>query len=201
MQKESVADKADKKKVVSRPVSKKRKLKQTPWWKDIALGIVNLAFVVLLVVLLGKLSGKAVELKRAKGTDYGSVAKSTIEIAGLEIEGNRQKAEELKNLFPNEEGLLDFVREIDVFKEEGVISSFSFASEEYVRDRTGYFGIPFVTEFEGTREQIGEGLNRFQDLPFLFRAVSIETELQPEENLVKFRYGGFLYVDESLAED
>ncbi len=188
-------------KTVSEIKVKKLRRKPTPWWKDIALGLVNLVFVVLLIIFLGKLPARAKELRRVKSEDLSNVAKSTIEIAGMEVEGSREKVQELEKLFPDEEGLLGFVREIDIFKEAGVIFSFSFASEKYVRDKTGYHGIPFVVEFQGTWDQISEGLDKFQALPFLFRAVSIETEVLGEEGLIRFRYGGFLYVDESLAKD
>lgn len=185
----------------SQKILKKRKFKPTPWWKDIVLGVINLGFIALLVIFSGRLPQRANELREARRENLKNIAKTGIEIAGLEIEYSRQKADKLNKLFPDEKGVIDFVREIDTLKEEGIISSFSFASENYVRDRTGYFGIPFVVGFDGTWSLIGEGLQRFQDLPFIFRAVSIETERQPEGNIVKLRYGGFLYVNESLAKD
>lgn len=183
------------------PEAKRFRLKSIFWLKDITLGVVNLAFIVSLVVLLGKLPGQAKELKILRNASLNTAAKSSIEIAGLELEASREKAERINSLFPDDGGLIDFVNQIDALKEEGVISRFSFTSEEVIRDRTGYYGIPVFIEFTGSWGLVGEGLSSVQSLPYLLRAVGIQTEVKPEENLVIFKYGGFLYVDESLAKD
>jgi hypothetical protein len=180
---------------------KKSGLKSRFWLKDIILGVLNLVFVVSLVVLLGRLPGKANEFKRLRNESLDTAAKSSIEIAGLELEASRKKADKISAFFPDDAGLIDFVNQIDVLKEEGLVSRFSFTSEEAIRDRTGYYGIPVFIEFSGTWSQVGVGLQRVQNLPYLLRAVSIETTVKPEENLVEFKYGGFLYVDESFAKN
>ena len=126
-------------------VSKKGPL----WLKEIILGVINLVFIVGLIFILGKLPGRAEELKSVRNTEFKNTVKSEIEIAGLGIESTRVKSEELMARFPNEKGLITFAREIDKLKSEGYITKFAFASEEAVRDRTGYWGIPFVIEFRG----------------------------------------------------
>ncbi|MFV1917302.1 MAG: hypothetical protein ACC618_02380 [Patescibacteria group bacterium] len=180
---------------------KKRKERPAPWWKDILLGVVNAAFIISTIFFLEKLPDRAGEFRKVRTKEIDSSAKSSIEIAGLELESSKDQVQELKNLYPDEEGLLAFVKEIDILKEEGVVITFSFASENVVQDRTGYFGIPFVIEFQGTWGQVGEALSKLQKLPFMFRAVSVETERVEGESLISFRYGGFLYVDESLKEN
>lgn len=186
---------------ISKMMDKKAKPAVFFWLKDIVLGLVNLVFILAIVILLGKLQAKANEFKKLRMVQLETSAKSSFEIAELELAASREKADKLAQLFPDDNGLIDFVNEIDVLKGEGVVSRFSFTSEEVIRDMTGYYGIPVFIEFSGDWSQINEGLQRIQSLPYLSRTVSVQVEAKEEENLVIFKYGGFLYVDESLAKD
>ena len=170
------------------------------WWiKDIILASVNIVFLAALMIILGKMPIRANELSQLKNTFVVATAKSEVQIAEFEIEESKLKAEELKKFFPTQSGLANFAGEMDKLREEGLISSFSFASEDAVRDQTGYYGVPVIIRFLGTWDQIEQGLTKLGDLPFIIRAVSIEAGAE-EDDLVDFRYGGFLYVDESLAK-
>lgn len=176
------------------------KIANQRWWiKDLILAVINIAFLAALTVLLGKLPNRAGELSRLRSTATIAAAKSEVEIAGFEIEESRLKAEGLKKYFPDQSGLANFAAEMDALKEGGLISSFSFASEDAVRDQTGYYGVPIVIRFLGTWDLISQGLSRIGNLPYLIRAVSIESAAT-EDNLIDFRFGAFLYVDESLAK-
>ena len=171
------------------------------WWiKDLILAVVNIAFLAALTILLGKLPNKAAELSQLKSTYTIAAAKREVEIAEFEIEESRLKAEALKKYFPDQSGLANFAAELDALRGEGLISSFSFASEDAIRDQTGYYGVPIVIRFLGNWELISQGLSRIGKLPYLIRAVNIESAKTEEDNLIDFRYGGFLYVDESLAK-
>jgi len=171
------------------------------WWiKDLILAVVNIAFLAALTILLGKLPNKAAELSQLRSTYTIAAAKREVEIAEFEIEESRLKAEGLKKYFPDQSGLANFAAELDALRGEGLISSFSFASEDAIRDQTGYYGVPIVIRFLGNWELISQGLSRIGKLPYLIRAVNIESALTGEDNLIDFRYGGFLYVDESLAK-
>ena len=171
------------------------------WWiKDLILAVVNIAFLAALTILLGKLPNKAAELSQLRSTYTIAAAKREVEIAEFEIEESRLKAEALKKYFPDQSGLANFAAELDALRGEGLISSFSFASEDAIRDQTGYYGVPIVIRFLGNWELISQGLSRIGKLPYLIRAVNIESALTGEDNLIDFRYGGFLYVDESLAK-
>lgn len=171
------------------------------WWiKDLILAVVNIAFLTALTILLGKLPNRAGELSQLRSTATIAAAKSEVEVAEFEIEESRLKAEGLKKYFPNQTGLANFAAEMDALKEEGLISSFSFASEDAVRDQTGYYGVPTVIRFLGNWDLISQGLSQIGKLPYLIRAVNIESAATGEDNLIDFRFGAFLYVDESLAK-
>ena len=44
-------------------------------------------------------------------------------------------------------------------------------------------------------------IQKIDDLPYLLRAVTIDAEPELDSGLIIFKYGGFLYVDESLAKN
>lgn len=180
---------------------KKKKLTSNLWVKEIGIGVINLILILATIILLGQLADKAQEVKTARNASIATTTKSSSEIAGLELEASREKADKLKSIFPNESGLIDFVSEIDSLKEEGLITTFAFASEKAVKDKTGEFGIPIVIQFQGTWAQIGDSLNRLNQTPFLVRGVTIEANRGVEDGLITLKYGGFLYVDESLAKN
>lgn len=182
-------------------VKKAKKKSNNFWVKDLLLAVINLSFIVAIVFLLGKLPIRAGELKALKNADFQVTARGNIDITELRIESSKEKAEKLFVLFPNESGLIDFVKEVDKLKEIGLITRFSFASEHAVRDKTGYFGIPLVIEFLGTWEQIDSATATIESLPYLIRIVNIDVKPQEESNLILFKYGAFLYVDESLAKN
>lgn len=183
-----------------KPVKPKRK-KAGFWLKDLLLAVVNLGFVVVIVVLLGRLPSRAEELKALRNAALKMTAKGNIDIAELKIESSKEKADQLFELFPDESGLIDFVKEIDKLKDEGIITRFSFASERAVRDKTGNFGIPLIIEFVGTWDQIDQAIAIIESLPYLLRVVNVDVQRQDEGDLIIFKYGGFIYVKESLAEN
>ncbi len=190
-----------KKEKTKRPKDKRKNLSVKWWLKDIVLAVVNLIFLLSLVVILGRLPQRANEFKQLRSTYVLEIEKSKIEVAEMEIESGKRVADELSDLFPDEAGLADFAKEMDTLKEEGLISGFIFASEQAVRDKTGSLGVPVVIRLRGSWILIGEGLAKIEELPFILRAVSIETEKIDEESVIDFKYGGFLYVDESFAKN
>ena len=110
-----------------------------------------------------------------------------------------EKITRLQTIFPNDTGIVNFVKEIEKLKAGGIVRGISFVSQEAVRDKTKALGIPFVIELEGSWADIDATLTTIQKLPYLFRAVTVETNIN-EEGIVNYKYGGFLYVDESLAK-
>jgi hypothetical protein len=164
--------------------------------------VINILVTLSLVFILSNLNTKAKELKKARSVSIGAEQKSKVEIADLEIQSTIEKSSYLFSLFPDESGLVNFIKEIEKLKTEGVVTEFSFASEDAVRDKTKVLGIPFVLRMEGSWEQINKDLKSLQEMPFLQRAITISTEVRgEEEKVIDFRYGGFIYVDESLKKD
>ena len=163
-------------------------------------GFINLVLIIVTFLILSNLSTKAADLKKIKNDELDAMASTKVQPSDLEIKSNTEKIDKLNALFPNESGLVNFVKEIEKLKTGGIIKGISFVSQEPVRDKTKYLGIPFVIEAEGSWEQIDASLSEIQKLPFLIRAVTVEVNVT-EEKLVNLKYGGFIYVDESLAKN
>lgn len=167
--------------------------------KAAILGVINIICVLFLIWLLTALPKKADKLKNLRTLKHKAalVNLGTIE---SEIMVNKTKTNKLKMLFPDEVGLINFVKEIDKLKSEGRVTHFSFVSDKVIKDKTQAFGLPFIIELHGGWAEIDLTLREIEKLPFLIRAVDIEIRELPQE-AIRLKYGGVLYVDESFYKD
>lgn len=179
----------------------KGKITITPWWKEIFLTVVNITLIVLTFVYLSKLPEKAKTAKEKRNASVVSREKLNIDLARFEVETSREKFDKLDPLFPNQKELIDFITKVDKLKTDAFVSYFSFASDTVVKDKTGYPGYPFVIVFEGTLAQVSDGLEKLNKLPYMFSSVTISIEQGEKENTVIYKYGGFLYVDETTQKN
>lgn len=164
------------------------------------LGVINLICVLILVVLLGGFPQKAEELKRLRNLSIQVARQLDMELLELEIINNKPKADKLLALFPDETKLLEFIREIDKLKNEGVIIHFSFANNDPVKDKTEFVGLPIIIELRGSWAQIDSALKRIEALPFLTRVINIEIRQASGDNM-SLKYGGILYVSEKFNKN
>lgn len=188
--------------LVTKPAKAKKNIgEKVGWVRELTLGVINLVFAVALAYLLIQLPQRAAEVKVLRGSELDISEDGGFKINKFELDKNKEKADRLIALFPDEQGLLTFVDEIEKLKREGSVVDFSFASKDPVVDKTNNFGIPMVIELKGTWGQIDQDLQKIQKLPFLFRPVSFNAGLIEDEGVIDLRYGGFLYVDESLEKN
>jgi Tfp pilus assembly protein PilO len=186
----------------ARKVSKVGKLKGRPFLSTVIAGGFNFLGIAASVAILGNLSQKALELKKLRNAVAGAEKKKQVEVSDLQIPSVVEKSQALFSLFPNEPGLVDFVKEIEKLKNEGTITDFSFVNQEAVTDQTGTLGFPFVIKFSGPWEQVSEDLVKLQKLNYLVRAVNIDLKSSKDSaDLVEFKYGGFIYVDQSFNQN
>jgi Tfp pilus assembly protein PilO len=169
--------------------------------KVIFFTVSNLISVVLLFLFLGDLPKKALELKTLINAGAKAEASSKINIADLEIQSNQEHADVLSDVFPTEEELINFVKDIESLEAEGLVKNFSFANTKPVRDRTQILGIPIVIEMSGTWSQINTGLERIYKSIYLLRAITVTAQPTGEEGIIDFKFGGFLYVDDSFEKN
>ncbi len=201
--KQSKSDKAETQKVdgqSKKPVVKKKKSGIRLYIKEIILAVINIVFIALLIVFLLRLPSAATELNNLRTTDIRSSTKGDFEINELELKASQEQSDRLKTLFPNEEGIINFVDEIEKLKVDGTVTDFSFASIDAIQDTTGNYGVPIVIVLNGSWEQIGTDIQKIQKLPYLFRPINITAEPK-EEGVIELKYGGFLYVSESIGKN
>lgn len=181
-----------------KPISK---FKSSLFGQVALLGLIDIICVLALVLLLVILPQKAAELKRLKSLQLKAASKPSTDLILAEIGSAKQKSEKLEKAFPDEIKLLEFVQAIDELKTEGVITHFSFVSNNVVKDRTGLMGLPLVIEFAGSGSKVDYALRKVQQLPFLLRAVTVEVKQKGQEELINLKYGGILYVDKDFGKN
>ncbi len=169
--------------------------------KDIILGVINLISIVFLIFLLIKLPQKAEELKllRVENVKFSDISTSSV----LNPEESLKKSDELKKLFLDDFGVYDFTVEIEKLKSTNpAVKRVSFTSQKPIKDKLGLFGIPVVVVLEGDWESIGNAMNAIESLPYLFRPISIKTDLNKDDpNVIILNYGGLLYVGEQFTKN
>ena len=169
--------------------------------KDIILGVINLISIVFLIFLLIKLPQKAEELKllRVENVKFSDISTSSV----LNSEESLKKSDELKKLFLDDFGVYDFTVEIEKLKStNSAVKRVSFTSQKPIKDKLGLFGIPVVVVLEGDWESIGNAMNAIESLPYLFRPISIKTDLNKDDpNVIILNYGGLLYVGEQFTKN
>lgn len=178
---------------------KKRRIGLRMIYRVIVMNVINAALVVVTVVILGRLPGKASALKGLRHEKM--LASEIIDVAVLktEIAGNQGEIDKLQSLFVGEAEILEFYREMDQLKRDGVITDYRPMSDNVVSEKKNA-GLPILIEMGGDVHQIDFGLKRVQSLPYLLRPVRFELERQ-EEGLFKVNYGGFLYVSKEISKN
>jgi len=164
------------------------------------LGGLDLICLLALLFLLTNLPQKGEKINLLRSQNFQAAAISGDQSLINNLSQAQIKADQLQALYPNEARLLKFVEGIDRLKDTGVISRFSFANDDPVKDKTGYIGVPIVIEFRGTWPQISQTLKSVQDLPFLIRAIDIEISQIPNQGIQRLMFGGVLYVAENFGD-
>ena len=168
--------------------------------KDLILGVMNLLSVIFLIVLLIKLPGKGTELKELRNELLQSQTGAPVN--AKEIGEGSSKAKELDALFINGQEVSEFAGELDKLKTSSKVFEWEFASQLPVKDKTGNMGLPVIISLRGNSlEELLPELSKIKSLPYLFRPISIEVapsrDINAEgQNLIEFKYGILLYVNE-----
>ena len=163
--------------------------------------LINIFAAMFLLITLQKLPSRAKELNNLKQSLFIAKQSVDVDIADFELKANQEKVDKLLALFPDDVGLVDFVQEIEKLKNAGALTNFTFANQIPVRDKTSYLGIPVAIELLGSWEAVGNDMKSLQELPFLLRPISTDLRRMNEEGNIMVKYGGFLYVDESMEKN
>ncbi len=163
--------------------------------KVFALNIVNAILIVLISVFLSRLSVKAEEVKELRHKVLLSQESSEISFSKAEIERNRERISKIESLFANEQKILDLYAEMDVLKNEGVVTDFRLLNDKPVTD-LGAKALPIFIGFRGGAERVNSAINKIYSMPYLIRPVRFELTKNTESGEIEVSYGAMLYVSE-----
>ncbi len=165
--------------------------------------IIDLFCIIGLIVLMRDITSKSSEIKVIKTT----IARGNdvnIKIIENDLKNSQEKYSKLQLLFPDESGLVNFVMFVDSLKKQGIVDSFSLASNEIVKDKTGYFGLPVIIESQGNKDKINSVVEKVYTSSYMIRTINFEVRKIGEENNEKkysLKIGGFLYVDDKFKKN
>lgn len=161
--------------------------------------VFNIIMLTITVFLLQSLPKKAEEIKKIRSLETKGV--DDITIVQSEIQRSLPKVEKLESLFPDERELLSFVNKIDELKRAGIVTDFSFVSNDVIKDKLGFSGIPFAIEFTGSWSDVQKTVDGLFALPYFIRTIRVEAKATPESETIIYKYGGFLYVNENFYQN
>ena len=180
----------------------RRKPINLPFKRDIILGAVSLVVILLIVILIGRLKVIAEEIKQIENEKYKAVSSLALRATEGKLKTNSNKIEVINSYLVDDDSLVDFVKQVDLLKEEGIVTNFKFASEDLTKDgQTGYEVLAFEAWFTGDKSRIDYGLKKLLGLPYLIRTIVVEIDKISEEGNISLKYGGYLYVTEAYAEN
>lgn len=167
--------------------------------KVLILAVFSVVGIVVVFVLLSQMTTTAEEIKKIKQESASEEDMANYAFLESEIVHYQEEIDELNSLFASDSEIIIFVQEIDRLKREGVVQSFSFVSNDAIKDKSGNAGIPISIVMKGNEEQLDAALRNIQSLPFLLRAVQTEISKEVNDEGIEetiLNYGGFLYVEE-----
>jgi hypothetical protein len=163
--------------------------------------IINVILVVGWVFFVTQLTPKAKIVKEANNQKLAAASAGDLEVLKAELASNADKINTMKSFFINEDALLNFTKQMDTFRAEGVASDFSFASDKLVTDKEGNQVLPFSVTFTGSEEKVNEALSKLENLPYIIKAVESELDRPSVGGNIVFVYRGFIYVSDKFAQN
>jgi len=166
--------------------------------KVIGANIVNLVLVAVVFYLLGIMPKQAEKIKELRSASIVAQETSDAAVIKADIDKNEDKIEQLKNLFVDDQGFGQFIREVNAIRAEGVITQFDFPGQGSVT-RGKLRGYPVIIVFQGNLDTVNGAFSRIMDLPFLLSPESIEV-IGSSDNLT-LNFGALLLVNDSFSEN
>lgn len=157
-----------------------------------AIHALNVALIMAIFVFLGKIPGRAEEIKNLRNHEVQLQENTDVAIIEAELNTYVQEIGAIENSFVTESDLLVFIESLDRLKQAGLIASFEPLTTSSVTNRKTT-GFPLLITFSGSPEHVAQGIAEFQKLPFLFKPVTAEVSYSREDRNTEFKYGIFLY--------
>jgi hypothetical protein len=174
--------------------------------RSLILNVVNAVLLISTIFIFTRLPGLAAKIKEARTKELSTPSAADSQVLEAELSDNFAKLDQLELLFAKESRILDFVREIDTLKKEGVVTRFSFESNDVVQDVSKNFGLKIAIDFTGDLERVNTAINKVESLSYLIKPESAEllvtkSQVEGESDTITYRLKGVLYVDKSLSQN
>lgn len=178
------------------------RLKSKLLLRAIVVNILTIGLLVATLVILGKLPSLGNKIKDMRTANLSKIESADVAVLQANISQNQGKISELEDLFADEQSILDFINQIDILKREGVISKFSFESNDIIRDKTNNFGLKIFIEYRGEPPRVNAALKKLGELNYLIRIESAElVKTNDETGTIILRHRGILYVNENISQN
>jgi len=175
-----------------REIEFKKKKANKFYLKLIAVHLLNIILIIIIFVILGKLPGRANEVKALRNQEVMVQENTDVSVIEAELNNLEVKINGIERSFVDESDLLVFIESLDKLKNQGLIASFEPLTTGTVANR-GVRGFPLMITFNGSPEHVADGLAEFQKLPFLFKPITAELTYNRDDGNTQFNYGVFLY--------
>lgn len=160
--------------------------------KIIIVNIVDVLLIATTIFFLTKLPAIAIEISKVHGQALAGEQSSEGAVIKADLDNNKEKIEELSDLFLDDTGLVNFNEEVAKLKAAGVVTDASFVSTTPVTDATLARGLPILFKASGTKEQVNNAVKEITNLPALIRPVTVK--LTTGETGWSLEYGVFVYI-------
>ena len=173
--------------------------KSLPAWKTLLFIASDILLILGIIFLLNSSLSSSRKLSELRSLEikYKGLVDPGLVLADLQE--NYAKISDLGSVLIDEQGLIEYVRKIDELRAEGIVKKFSFVTQEPVKDKQGFTGLPVLLEFEGTGVDAEKALNKVQMLPAILKPVDIEVLDSKVEDKLIIKMSAFLYTNEEFS--
>ncbi|OGM14644.1 hypothetical protein A3D84_00125 [Candidatus Woesebacteria bacterium RIFCSPHIGHO2_02_FULL_42_20] len=159
--------------------------------------VLDVLLVVGSLILLNATLSSSRKLSQLRSLEIKYAGLVSPELVLSDLQQNEKTISDLESVFVDEQGFIDYVEKLDGFGDERL--TFSFATQEPVKNRQGYLGLPLLLEFKGTKSEVGEALNKFGVLSEMVKFIDVEVLNSKDEDKLVVKVSAFLYTNEKFS--
>lgn len=165
------------------------------YWRLAVAGVLGLVLVGGIFFSSAKLKTSVSEIEKKRGQMVAlQEREESLRLLAFELDTVKGEMSLVENVLPNEEGIVDFIKDIESLGEKVEIGKLSFESDQPQSDRLGRSYIEWTIEARGSLDNLEDFLEKLLSLPILIRSKVIDIDKMDEETS-KLVFRAWLYVD------
>ncbi len=167
--------------------------------KILIIVVLDFLLVIGTIILLTKGLASAQKLSELRSLEIKYDGLVTPEVVLSDLLENEKTIADLASVFIDEQGFIEYVEKLDALRAQGAVTKFSFVTQEPVKDKQGFFGLPLLLEFEGTGVEVEDALTKVQMLPVILKPIDVEIFDNKGEDKLIVKMSAFLYTNEKFS--